>query len=698
MPSEESTWGGIVRMAFMSKSAAKRVEELRREIERHNRLYYVEARPEIEDRAFDELLKELESLEAAHPELVTPDSPTQRVGGQPIEGFRTVRHARRMYSIDNTYNKEDLEAWHQRVLKGLGIEANLLGEASEAVEFVCEPKIDGVAVSLRYEEGRLAQALTRGDGVAGDDITHNVRTIRAIPLKLDDEAGKVPRVLEVRGEVFIPANEFERINRKRAADGLELFANPRNAAAGTLKQLDPRQVAERRLMFLAHGRGELEPEPFDCYSDFLSAVERLGLPVSKHVRRCATIEGVWAHIEAFDKERAGLGYGTDGVVIKVDSFEQQERLGYTSKSPRWCIAYKYASEQGETRVKGISWQVGKGGTVTPVAELEPVLIAGTTVKRAGLHNMDEIERKDIRIGDTVIVEKAGEIIPQVVRVVEERRPKDAARTRPPEKCPSCGGPVVREEDEVALRCINPECPAQLRERLIWFAGRGQMDIEGLGEKSVHQLADAGLLRSFGDIYLLHRHRDQLMELDRMGEKKMENLLAGIEESKTRGLARVLAGLGIRHIGSTAARILAETFGNVDALMGANVEELAAVEEMGPITAGSVHQFFHDRAGRHVIEELKEAGVDLTAPKRQKPKGDSLFSGRTIVLTGTLERYDRKALEEKLTALGAKVTGSVSKKTDLVIAGEKAGSKLDRARALGIEVWDEARLIEAFGEG
>ncbi len=670
------------------KDVRQRIEELRREIERHNRLYYIEAKPEISDREYDRLYQELVELEAAHPELVTPDSPTQRVGGAPIPGFQSVEHTVPMLSIDNTYNQNDLNAWFNRVEKGLG---------GSAVCYVAEPKIDGVAVSLRYEKGRLALAATRGDGRRGDDITHNVRTIHAIPLVLREPEGgpAVPEVLEVRGEIFMPDAEFARINELRHKAGEELFANPRNATAGTLKQLDPRIVAKRRLSFYAHGAGELSPNPFRSYHAYLEALKAWNIPVNPRVAICRTREEVWKYIEEFAELRAKVGYGVDGVVVKVDDFEQREQLGYTSKSPRWCIAYKYAAEQAPTRLHTIWWSVGKGGTVTPVAELEPVQLSGTTVRRAGLHNIDEIRRKDIREGDIVIVEKAGEIIPQVVGVVTEERPANSKPTEPPTHCPSCNEPLVREEGEAAIRCVNPGCPAQVRERLIWFAGRDQMDIEGLGDKIVHQLVDAGLLQTFGDIYRLHEHRDKMLQLERMGEKKVDNLLAGIEASKQRGLARVLAGLGIRHVGARAATLLAQAFGSIDALAAASVDEIAAVPEIGPITAASVHQFLTGETGRKVIADLKAAGVDLTAPRKAAPVADSPFAGKTIVLTGTLASFDRKTLSDKLESLGAKVSGSVSKKTDLVIVGESAGSKLDKARELGIETWDEAKLLEAL---
>jgi DNA ligase (NAD+) len=681
-------------------SDPQRIAQLRDEINRHNRLYYVDAKPQISDRDYDKLLSELQQLEEKHPDLVTPESPTQRVGGEPIDGFETVAHVRPMLSIDNTYNQEDLTAWYNRTVKRL-LEADLITEG-QPVEFVADPKIDGVAVSLRYEAGKLTRALTRGDGSKGDDITVNARTIRAIPLTLD--TSQPPAVLEVRGEIFMTTADFIRLNQQREAEGLETFANPRNCTAGTLKQRDPRLVAKRAMQFHAHGRGACDPDDYQTQAGFIEQAKAWGVPTNPYRTVCASMEAIWQYVEAFAEQRHDLPYETDGVVVKVNRLDFQESLGVRSKSPRWCIAYKYAAEQAPTKLLHVEWQVGKTGKLTPRATMEPVFLAGTTVSHASLHNPDEIKRKDVHIGDTVIIEKAGEIIPQVVRVEVELRPADAKPVTPPTHCPSCGSEIVQPEGEVDIRCINPECPAQLLERLIYFASRNQMDIDGMGEKVVEQLVAAGLIKSFGDIYKLHEHRDAVLELERMGDRKADNLFAGIAASKDRGLARTLASLGVRHIGNTVSRILAQHYGSIDAMLDATQDDIESFEVdgeksgIGTEIAASLYEFLHSDAGRHVIDELKDAGLNLTEPKPEYSKaapGDSPFAGKKIVITGTLENFDRNELTERLQQLGAKVSGSVSKNTDLLIAGEKAGSKLDKAAALGVEVWDEAKLLEAL---
>ncbi|MEQ8790663.1 MAG: NAD-dependent DNA ligase LigA [Pirellulaceae bacterium] len=673
-----------------------RIDKLRDEIRLHDRKYYVEARPEISDQQYDALLSELKQLEQQHPELVTPDSPTQRVGGQPLEGFTTVTHALRMLSIDNTYNREDLEAWHQRIVKSLG------EENGDGLEFVAEPKIDGVAVSLRYEDGHLVLGATRGDGRRGDDITQNVRTIRAIPLRL--RGAGLPAVLEVRGEIFMPSAEFQRINNLRREQGAEAFANPRNATAGTLKQLDSRNVAERRLEFIAHGRGELSDEPFASHQEFLRRIEDWGLPTNPLTRLCASIDEVWEMIEQFESRRGELPYGVDGMVVKVNRYEQQELLGYTSRFPRWCIAYKYAAEQGITKLLKVDWQVGKTGKLTPRATMEPVFLAGTTVQHATLHNLGEIRRKDVRLGDTVVIEKAGEIIPQVIRAITEQRGKDAREIEPPTKCPECGGDVEAEQDdtgkETARYCINPECPAQLRERLIHFAGRDQMDIDGLGEKVIIQLTEAGLVSSFGDIFSLHNKPEDVLALERMGKKKAENLFAAVEAVKDRGLGRVLAGLGVHHVGSTASRIISEHYGSIDKLLQASQDDIESFEVdgkksgIGPEIAKSLYTFLHSDAGRHVIDELREAGVSLEVSQESATgSAGAELAGKTFVVTGTLPQFSRDEIQALIARHGGKATSSVSKKTDFLIAGESAGSKLEKANALGVKVLSEEEFLK-----
>lgn len=723
----------------------QRAAALRDELHRHNQLYYADDAPEIADREFDQLLRELQDLETQFPELQTPDSPTQRVGGTPIDGFTTVAHASPMLSIDNTYSEDELKTWVRRVSQEISKDFpagdGLFGNPSQTPprQLILEPKIDGVALSLRYEHGVLTQALTRGDGTKGDDITHNIKTVNAIPLKLNDKAFTLPEVLEVRGEIYMPHAVFNRVNAQREQDGLDLFANPRNSTAGTLKQKDPAKVI-RGLAFIAHGRGELSSDADDDFTQthnrFLQTLQTLGLPTHDDFKVCDSADDAWGFVQAFDQKRHTLPYDTDGMVIKFNRYDVQDQLGSRSKSPRWCIAFKYAAEQAETKLEAVEWQVGKTGKLTPRATMTPVLLAGTTVTHASLHNFGEMLRKDIRIGDTVVIEKAGEIIPQVVRVVEDQRQGKTDPPFAPGRCPECDTPVQiemdsrriqelevherkveREQkraeklaakpreiekpeplgplDETARYCPNPECPAQFRERLTHFVGRNQMDIDALGEKTIHQLADAGLIQNLGDIFRLHEKRDELLALERMAEKKVDNLVQGVEDAKGRGLARVLAGLTIRHVGANGAKIFARSFGNIDALIAADLDQLEALEDVGPITAQSLYDFLHSDAGQHVIDELKQVGVDLTEPQpvAAAAAGDSPFAGKTLVITGTLEHFKRNELKAQLEALGAKVSGSVSAKTDFLIAGESAGSKLTKAEALGVEVWDEAKLLE-----
>jgi DNA ligase (NAD+) len=741
---------------MQSRSVADQVRELREQLRQHDRRYYVDAAPTISDQQYDQMLARLAALEHDHPELVDPDSPTQRVGGEPIEGFRTVPHTQRMYSIDNTYDREDLGKWTRRCFEAvdsqllqIDIDLDAVQQQQQSLKgrrdaqsvrlrkqlqqqrvrlqaareermaeadhdgdpieggYLAEPKIDGVAVSLRYEQGKLVLALTRGDGRQGDDITHNVRTIRAIPLRLSSRSRPAPDVLEVRGEIYMPRGEFQRINERLLAAGEPPLVNPRNATAGTLKQLDPRGVAQRRLQFFAHGRGALSGAAFATQAEFLAALDDWEVPVNPLTRHADSLNELWELIEQFDGQREDLTYDVDGVVVKIERFDLQQQLGATSRFPRWCIAYKYAAEQAVTRLLKIDWQVGKTGKLTPRATMEPVFVAGTTVQHATLHNYGEILRKDVRIGDQVVIEKAGEIIPQVVRVVTRQRPPGLTVVQAPDRCPECDGEVEADYDphgkETARYCMNPECPAQFRERLIHFAGRGQMDIDGMGEKVVEQLADAGLLTSYGDLFALHERRDQVLQLERMGEKKADNLFAGIAAAKSRGLSRVLAGLGIRHVGAAVAQTLAEHYRTIDALLDATQEEIqtfqveGAESGIGPEIAKSLYTFLHSEAGMTVIGELREAGVLLETVSSQAATGKQrVLAGQTIVVTGKLERFTREEIETLIRELGGKAAGSVSASTDLLVAGEKAGSKLAKAQSLGIPVISEEEFAQRCG--
>ena len=672
----------------MANSVAQRIERLREQIRHHDHLYYVEARTEISDRAYDELLDELRLLEAGHPELVTPDSPTLRVAGAAIEGFEHVTHTVPMRSVDNTYDEAQLRAFDERVRKGLD---------GEDYRYFVDPKIDGVAVSLRYERGLLVLGATRGDGTTGDDVTHNVRTLRSVPLRLND-GDDVPDVLEVRGEVVWPTEDFQRYNAQRAEAGEATFANPRNATAGSLKQLDPRNLSGRGLQFVAHGFGQIEPLRFATAGALMEALARWGVPVSPYRMLCASIDDVIARLPEWDERRHHLPYETDGLVLKIDALDQRDALGSTGRYPRWCIAYKFAAEQAESVLLRVDYQVGKLGTITPRAVMEPMLLSGTTVQHASLHNFDQVDRLEVRIGDTVVVEKAGEIIPQVVRVVLEKRPADARPIERPTACPVCSGDVERDEGGVYIRCINPACPAQLRERLIHFAGRTQMDIEGAGEVLITTLVEQGMLGGFADLYKLHARRGELIELERLGEKSADNLLAGIERSKAQPLSRLLAALNIRHVGGSTAERLAEHFGSMDKIEAADEAALVEVEDVGVEVARSILHFFASEAGRDVIERLRDAGVNMTQPQREQVEGELPLAGKTVVVTGTLERLSRQEAQELVKKLGGKPTGSVSKKTDLLVCGESPGSKLEKARQLGLEVIDEAEFLKLAGRG
>jgi len=677
----------------MSRRDAERIDELRRLIARHDRLYYAKQRPEISDREYDRLHRELVDLEAEYPALVTPDSPTQRVGSEITGDFETVDHLQPMMSMDNTYSGDELREFDERVSKLLG---------GEPREYVVELKIDGTAVSLIYRDGMLERGLTRGDGRRGEDVTGNIRTIRQIPLSIEG----APPLLEVRGEVYMSRPEFARLNAQLDEKGQPAFANPRNLAAGTLKQKDPRNVAERRLGYWAYAVGALEGAEFARHSEALEALAAFGFPVSPHWKRCSSIDEALEHCDEWSDKRRELDFDTDGMVVKVDSLKQHVRLGATAKSPRWVIAYKFKAERAETVVEEIDVQVGKTGVLTPVAHLEPVVISGTTVKRASLHNADEVARLDLREGDSVFIEKAGEIIPQVVEVLGEKRPTGVKAFEMPGECPVCGTGVVRREGEVAHRCPNPKCPAVSRGAVIYFASRGCMDIEGLGEKVVDQLIDAGLISDPADIYELKG--ENVAALERQGETSAANLIAGIEESKKRDLPRLLTALAIPHVGSATAATLAAHFGSLEKLRAATLDDFVERKEgrkaekvriatVGPIMARAIVDYFAREDKRALIDRLVAAGLNTRSLREPPPADEQPLAGRTIVVTGTLEGYSRDGIKELIRELGGRASGSLSKKTDYVVAGEKAGSKLEKAQKLGVKVLTEAEFNDLIGK-
>ena len=660
--------------------AEQRIEELRAEIERHNRLYYIDAKPEISDREYDRLLDKLEQLEKKFPEFQSPASPTRRIGGAPLEHFESVRHAAPMMSLSNTYSKEELVEFDRRIRKLI---------PGETFSYILEPKIDGVAISLRYENGKLVQALTRGDGTTGDDVTANIRTIQSIPLRLSDMMP--PAVLEVRGEIYMDTSGFVQLNERRQEAGLEPFANPRNACAGSLKQLDPREVARRPLDAIFYATGELDGITFETHALMLESLRNYGLRITPSCWLHETIEAVLDRLDELESMRHAFPFEMDGGVIKVNERRLYEPLGCTAKSPRWAVAYKYEPEQAETTLHAISIQVGRTGVLTPVAELEPVQLAGTTVKRATLHNEDEIRRKDIKIGDRVVVEKAGEIIPAVVRVVTEKRTGSEQQFIMPTACPVCGGDVEKREGEVALRCINLQCPAQVKNWLTHFASRSAMDINGLGESLVEQLVDSGLVKNPAELYSLTKA--EVLGLERMGEKSADNLIQGIRESKQRPFERVLFGLGIRHVGKGAAILLAKAFRNIDALMAAEPEQLESIRDIGPIVGKSVVDYFQSPDTCAVIDRLRKAGVNF---EQEEPPGSTELEGLTFVLTGALDTMTRDEAGEKIRARGGTVSSSVSKNTSYLVAGESAGSKLEKAEKLGVTVLTEEQLIALLG--
>lgn len=654
----------------------KQIAELREQIEKHNYAYYVLDQPSISDAEYDELMRKLMDLEEQYPQYKTPDSPSQRVGGAPLEAFRKVTHRVPMLSLSNAFNEGDLRDFDRRVRQEVG-----------DVRYVCELKIDGLAVSLRYEDGYFVQGATRGDGTTGEDITENLKTIRSLPLRLRKQV-----TIEVRGEAYMPRKSFEKLNEKRKMNGEELFANPRNAAAGSLRQLDPKVAASRQLDIFAYHVVNAEELGILSHSAALNYLDELGFKTNPARQVCETIDDVLSYIEQWHERRASLPYDIDGIVIKVDAFAQQKQLGATAKSPRWAIAYKFPAEEVVTQLVDIELSVGRTGVVTPTAILQPVRVAGTIVQRASLHNEDYIREKDIRLGDYVVIKKAGDIIPEVVCSLPERRTGKEEPFDMPTHCPACASKLVRLDDEVALRCVNPQCPAQIREGLIHFVSRQAMNIDGLGEKVIAQLFEHRLVRSVADLYTLTK--DELVALERMGEKSATNLLQAIEASKQNSLERLLFGLGIRHVGAKAAKTLAEHFETMERLQQATKEELMAIHEIGEKMADSIVTYFSKEEVKQLLERLRAYGVNMTYKgAKQTIDISSTFAGKTFVLTGTLQSMSRNEAKEKIETLGGKVTGSVSKKTDVVVVGEDAGSKLEKAKQLGITIWDEARFLQ-----
>ena len=675
-------------MASPSKDAAKKIEALREKIRRHEYLYYVVDRPEISDAEFDELMRELKGLEAEHPDLITADSPTQRVGGKPREGFVKVPHSSPMLSLDNTYNEEELRDWERRVHELSG---------RQDVDYVCELKLDGMSLALIYEDGKLVRGITRGDGSVGEDVTLNVRTVRSVPLSISKENLKkagIPADFEVRGELLMPLAAFKRMNEERESKGLSSFANPRNATAGTVRQLESRVTAERRLDYFSYMLLQDGRTYFDRHWKTLSALDAAGFKVNQNRKLVHSMEEVWAFIQQWAGKRESLAYEIDGIVVKVDRTALQDELGFTGKAPRWAIAYKYAARAGITQLEDIRVQVGRTGKLTPVAMLTPVLIGGTTVRNATLHNMDEIERLGLKIGDWVQVERGGDVIPKVAKVIDDKEhPRGHKSFHMPETCPECGTKVVRTEGEVDYRCANANCPAKLRETILHFASRGVMNIDGMGDALVNQLTERGLVKNVADIYKLTK--DDLLSLERMGDKSAQNILDEIENSKKLPLERVIYGLGIRMVGERTAQFLAEHFGSMGALESAGIEELQDVNEVGPRIAESIVEFFSITANRKLLERLREARLTLTG---QKKKRGTKLAGKTFVLTGTLEHFTRDEAKKMIEDAGGKVTGSVSKKTDYVVAGADAGSKLDKAKELGVTVINEKEMESVVGDG
>ena len=668
----------------MSKNdIGKRIKKLRDMIEHHDHEYYTKNSPEISDQEYDRLMKELRDLEKANPALVTPGSPTQRVSGGIVESFETVEHKVLMLSMDNTYSADEIREFDKRVKKNLG---------TDSIEYTVELKIDGVSISLLYEKGRFVRGATRGDGFKGDDVTINLKTIKSLPLVISDSSGAAPQVFEARGEVYMPRESFIEINKQKTRSGEEAFANPRNAAAGSLKLLDSSLVSKRRLNMWIYGVGYTERASFKTQYEALDFLKHAGLRVNLYIKKCRSIEEVIKYCAEWETKKTSLDYDIDGMVIKVDSFSYQRNLGQTSKSPRWMIAYKFPAEKKETVLEDIIVQVGRTGTLTPVAVLKPVELSGSTVSRATLHNYDEIIRKDVRIGDRVIIEKAGEIIPQVVEALKDKRTGKEKKFSMPKKCPACGSGAEKLEGEVALRCENLKCPAQLKERVKHFASREAMDIEGMGEAIVAQLVDKKMIEDYGDVYYLKR--EDLAGLERMADKSAANLIEAIRKSKANSLNRLVFGLGIRHVGVRAAWILSARFGSLERLALAEAGEIENINEIGPVMAKSMFNFFRSKENKKVIEKIKKAevntvsGLQASATMTADRQGSGEFRGKTFVVTGSLEGFSRQEIEELIRSHGGNASSSVSRKTDFLVAGKDSGSKLDKAEKLGVKIMTE----------
>lgn len=662
---------------------SKEAESLRSELNKHNQLYYVEDRPEISDQAYDQMYKRLQQLEQAYPELISPASPTQKVGGQPVKGFKTVKHDYPMLSLDNTYSDQELAAWIERVIKAL---------PGEDVLFMVELKIDGVAIAIKYDQQQFQQAVTRGDGLTGDEVTHNVKTIKNLPLQL---AASAPAyAFEVRGEIFMPRQSFAAFNARQEQLGEKTFVNPRNAAAGSLKLMNPQVAARRQLAVLIYAADPNLTGSLASQFDLLQLIKTWGFPVSPHSQLCHNRDEILAFAKTWETQRHDLPFDIDGLVIKVNSTDQQQRLGTTAKSPRWAIAYKYAAEQAETKLKKIVIQVGRTGVLTPVAELEPVFLAGSTVARATLHNEEDVKRKDVRSGDQVIIEKAGEIIPRVLAPVAAKRKEQLKKFKMPKECPVCGSGIVKLEEEVAHRCVNPACPAQVKGKLRHFASRAAMDIDGLGEKLVEQLVENHLVADYGDLYSLNKN--QLISLDRMAVKSAEKLIKAIDTSKHRSLGRLIFALGIPMVGEHSAELLGARFPTLHALIDASQEDLLAIEEIGPKVAGSIAEFFNQPKTKEIINKIETAGVNVTQQAEERQTEGNL-SGKVFVFTGELKKLTRNQASSRVKLLGGKTTSSVSAKTDYVVSGQHPGSKLSQAQKLGVAIIDEKAFLNLLNE-